>query len=291
MTTRSRCPHGGPTLDNGNCTIPGVDGMPVQCVGIWTKDKHHYLTAYIAATRAVRRGYLIAKPGRKPGGAAFVDLFAGPGLARIRETGEVVNGSPLIALAHSATPFSRVICCDLDTENVDALKERTRQFGDRVQVVHGDCNDRIDEIVKLVPPYGLNIALVDPYGLRPLRFETLARLGAVVRMDLIVHFPTADMKRNFANPSTRDLIDKFLGTDAWRKHVVRPKDVPKLIDMFKERLAKEGYGSESVRSLAIANSRKAILYHLVFASKHDRGSKIWNSIARSTPAGQRAWDF
>src|SRR5882762_5998726 len=55
MQNSERCAKGGPKKANGNCTNPDPDdGLPVQCVGPWTKDKHHYLRQYIEATRAVR---------------------------------------------------------------------------------------------------------------------------------------------------------------------------------------------------------------------------------------------
>ena len=37
---------------NGNCKIaPAGDGLPVQCVGEWTRDKHYYVSRYVDATR------------------------------------------------------------------------------------------------------------------------------------------------------------------------------------------------------------------------------------------------
>src|SRR5687768_5579403 len=98
----SDCEQGGETKDNGNCTAPAPDDhLPVQCVGSWAKDKHYYLERYIDATRAVRAKYLRPAGSRPAGGAAFVDLFAGPGRCRLRESGQIINGSPLIALANA----------------------------------------------------------------------------------------------------------------------------------------------------------------------------------------------
>ena len=135
MNREKSCAKGGPTKGNGNCTVPDVDGASVQCVGQWAKEKHEYLRRYIGATWAARNKFLA--PGAhfpKPGGAAFVDLFAGPGRARIRDTGEIIDGSPLIALKHSEAPFTKVILCDLDEENVAALRKRVQPFGGRATV-------------------------------------------------------------------------------------------------------------------------------------------------------------
>jgi transposase-like protein len=107
----------------------------------------------------------------------------------------IIAGSPLIALEHLEAPFSKVILCDLDEENVQTLRARTARFGDRARVFPGDCNKVVDQIVADIPPYGFNIALLDPFGVDQLQFETIDRLAAIKRMDLILHFPTMDMKR------------------------------------------------------------------------------------------------
>src|SRR5688572_32795654 len=87
------CKFGGPQLENGNCTNPSpADGLSVQSVGQWVLDKHHLLKQYIDATWAVRARYL---PPQGNGGAAYIDLFAGPGQVRIRNTPEILDGRPL----------------------------------------------------------------------------------------------------------------------------------------------------------------------------------------------------
>ena len=80
-------------------------------------------------------------------------------------------------------------------------------------MIRGDCNEVIDEAISRLPGHGLNLALVKPYGLEPLRFETLRKLAQVKRMDLIIHFPIADMKRNILNVKKDEyagFIDRFL---------------------------------------------------------------------------------
>ena len=75
--------------------------MPRE-IGQWTKDKLKYLSEYLpvylkATTRAMERIY--------------IDGFAGPGTNKIKDTGETIHGSPLIALhaiASNGTRFSRL---------------------------------------------------------------------------------------------------------------------------------------------------------------------------------------
>lgn len=272
-----RCRFGGRRKDNGNCENPAEDGLPSQCVGAWASTKHERIRLYIEATRAVRAKYL---PPNGTGGAAFVDLFAGPGRARIRDQATTVPGSALIAVEHAEARFSRVILCDLDGENVAALRARTKANRDRVEVIEGDCNAEIGRITALVPPHGLNIALIDPFGPTPLKWSTIATLGAVKRMDLLIHFPTGAIKRNFYHLGFDHTIDEMLGTAAWRKIVHSAEHVPKLIDILREQLVGLGYESERVNTLAVKAEKNLLLYHLVFASKDERGTTIWKSITK-----------
>lgn len=282
---KSDCRGGGVTRRNGNCTNPGPDGLPVQCVGVWSTDKHHYLRQYINATRAVRAKFLAPK-GR--GGAAFIDIFAGPGMLRVRDTGEIREGSPLIAFNHREAPFSRLVFCDKDPDNVAALQMRTAGDAGRVKVILGDSNMKVDDIAAEIPDRGFNIALVDPYALSALKFTTLERLAKFERMDLIVHFPTGDIKRNLdQNANTKRCLTEALGTSSWTKTLKSLTDVAQLIELFKAQLMSLGYGSEAVRSEPIKNNQNLTLYYLVYASKSSRGDAIWQSITKNEPSGQR----
>ncbi len=280
------CRFGGRTKANGNCTVAGDDGLPVQCVGSWTKDKHDYLRRYIGATRAARAKYLPPAPG----GAAFIDLFAGPGRSRVRETGELIDGSPLIAAKHEASPFTQIICCDADAENQAALTKRTEADRGRASVVPGDCNDLIETIVSKVPKDGLNLALVDPFNLAALRFTTLAELGALHRMDLIVFFPIGEIRRNLKANRKRyaPLLSRALGTEEWSATVRSTTEVPRLIAVFHRQLQEQcGYTPNRTYNAPIRTGSQVPLYHLVFGSKHPRGDKIWENVTRRTRSGQR----
>lgn len=274
-----RCQFGGRTKKNGNCTNPGGDGLAVQCVGPWAEEKHDYLTRYIKATRAVRARYL--EP-LGTGGAAFLDLFAGPGRARVRDSGREINGTPLIALEHVDAPFSKVISCELDEENVAALRARTARFGDKAVVVPGDNRQTIDAVLEQVPRLGLNFALLDPFAVSALDFDVIRKLAAFPRMDLLIHFPTGDIRRNF-DMGAREKVAKAMGRVS---AVANPSDVPKMIEEFRQGLTELGYTGNQVYSVPVRHNG-TLLYQLMFASKSERGDKIWNSIASTLATGQR----
>jgi three-Cys-motif partner protein len=196
--------------------------LSVQCVGPQAKDKHDYVRRYIDATWGARRKFFGL-------GAAYIDLFAGPGRARIRTNGAIIDGTPLIALRHDQAPFSRVLLCDVDPENVAALRERTKTFEDRVRIIEGDCNERIDEIMKLIPPGGLNFAFIDPFNLNAIEKPTLLALASVKKMDLLIHFSTMDFKRNVRMGSPERAARAFGGQPG---AVTKPGDFVKVMQGF-----------------------------------------------------------
>jgi three-Cys-motif partner protein len=272
---------------NGNCTVAKDpdDGLVVQCVGPWVKDKHHYLGKYLAATSQVRARYL---PPHGDGGTTYVELFAGNGRAYIPDTKEFIDGSPLIAVNDPHRSFSDIILCDIDEENVHALRERTKHTR-RVRVEQGDCNAIIDRIVRSIPKRSYAVALLDPFGPGALSFETIRRLAAFPRMDLILHFPLGAMKRNFKDYAK---YERFLGLPAkdWGVDIIHGEDISSLIPVMRRQLISLGYGEHGVdvRSPRVTNTSNVLLYHLVFASKHIRGDEIWNSVTKNPPNGQIA---
>lgn len=184
-------------------------------------------------------------------------------------------------MTHTAAPFSHLIFCDAEPDNAQALRART-QSDSRVTVLEGDCNERIEEIMKLVPEYGLNLAFFDPFGAKTFHWETLRALARVSRMDLLIHFPTNTIKRNYgnkANPHFDQVIDQMLGVSDWRERVPGASDAAELINILLERLQTLGYVDTASRTMPVRNDQGGLLYHLVFASKSPTGTKIWNSIA------------
>lgn len=243
---------------NGLCTAAkGPDGLPVQCIAGHSLEKHDYLRRYIQASSGPRSRFLKDLPGiPSPGGAAFIDLFAGPGMVRERATGHVLPGSPLLALEHTTAPFTKVLLCDVDPEVCEILRARVERYGARVKVYQGDSNSLIDRVVADVPPYGLNVALIDPFNIRALKFETIKKLAAFRYMDLIVHFPVQDIRRNFQQQA--DAITTAVGTDRWIGKVRLPEDAPRLMEFLREELAPFDYVDTFAKNALVTQNSRGV---------------------------------
>lgn len=72
---------------DGNCYHRGDDGEVVQCVDDWAEEKYYYLERYLIASREARNKFSVN------GNAVYADLFAGPGICRLkRRKVEIAGG-------------------------------------------------------------------------------------------------------------------------------------------------------------------------------------------------------
>lgn len=279
----------------GICNVQkGSDGLPVRCVGLWAKDKYFYLGRYFEIFTAAMRN-------KWKGELYYIDLFAGCGKCRVRETGEEIDGSALISLS-VRYPFKRYFLVELNADAADALRKRIENslYKDRVHLIQGDCNEKIDEIIAEIPEKSLSLAIIDPTGLH-IKFDTIQKLTKDRRVDLVITYPEGmDIKRNLSRyiKQSHSILDDYIGDKYWRK--LFPQDIKdivqltsshiekKLIDYYKGNLGKLGYNEiKSGEEILIKSSQRNLpLYYLLFASKHPLGHTFWRKISSITPTGQ-----
>lgn len=264
----------------GICLIKkGTDNLPVMCVGSWAKDKHYYFDRYIDL-------FVRAMSKRWEGNINYIDLFSGPGKCIIRQTGEEVDGSPLIALKYK---FAKYIFVDKSQESIKALKNRCKSranFGE-ITFIQNDCNKAVIKIKKLISKNSLNIAFIDPFGLN-FKFESYGKLTEDRRIDLIINFPLGTAIKRNMNKSSYDKaqLDNFLGGKDWKKPNIH-NPTTHFINYFKEKLKEIGYQYTGGDIPIKTKKKQVILYYLLFASKNPRGADFWEKIKKYNPYGQQ----
>lgn len=276
----SGCPVGGRFNEpDQTCSeVDPADGLPVACVGEWVEEKHSRLRKYVDISRGPRRKFLAN------GGATYIDLYCGPGRARIRHTTRIVDGGVVVAAreaVQSGTPFTMVHAADINPDFVAAAEQRLRACGVAVHAVVGPASDAVGEIANALSPYGLHFTFLDPYDLRSLPFTVIHRLAAVQRMDLLIHVSVQDLQRNFRRYV--DMPDSPLDSFApgWRSRIAKmAKDIDLRrgvfdywLDLIRDERLKPAQGVELV-----TGSKNQNLYWLVFAARHDLALKFWDEI-------------
>lgn len=265
------------------------DGLPVRDVGAWSEDKLFVWHKYIQTTTSAMVG-----KSAWMAGLVYVDLFAGPGICRIRETGRRIPGSPLIAML-AAKPFSQVLLVEKDPHLAAACRTRVRRIASLPvpTVFEGDSNDRVIDVVRSIPRGALTLAFVDPEGLDA-RWETIATLAGAGRVDLLLLFADAyDAVRNLDNflSGADPRLDDTLGPKSdwregvrrlpnWEGNVLRAFFAEQYVGQLKKHLGYRVAGSKVIRGPS------GPLYRLIYASKHDRGLDFWNKVDHRDRHGQ-----
>ena len=198
--------------------IDGDDGLPAEEVGSWAKEKHDPLRCYLDLSRGARNMFLT---GRSKS-ATFIDLFCGPGRARVKETGEWIDGSAVAAWNISVegnAPFSDIYVADIDDTRRAASVDRLKRLGAPVRELVGSAVDASAAVVNAVSPHGLHCAFIDPYSLGTLDFRIIQSLSTLKHIDMLIHVSAMDLQRNLGiNLSSDDsAFDSF--APGWREKV------------------------------------------------------------------------
>jgi three-Cys-motif partner protein len=110
---------------------------------------------YIDISRGARQKFL----GIRKAGATFIDLFCGTGRARVRETGQWIDGSAMAAWKigqAGGAPFSELLVADIDQARRSACAERLRRTGASVRELNGSAIEAAKEVITLVSQFGLH---------------------------------------------------------------------------------------------------------------------------------------
>ncbi len=264
---------------------PEDDGLRVWTVGQWSSDKHYYLMRYVDAFTTSMKD--------KWAGLHYIDLFAGSGIERLKDSGTLDWGSPLIA-AQAPHAFSQLHLCEKSRRKHRVLKERVDRVALGTQVLQGDANKRIGDIVRAIPRGTLSLAFLDPYGLH-LEFETIRSLSDI-RADLIIFFPDhLDALRNWEGHYLCDRdsnLDRCLGTGAdWRSilDAVAPTRLAEALrELYVGQIRSLGYTEFEYKRI---RAKGHPLYVLILCSRSERAAKLWRGISAKESDGQRMIQF
>jgi len=270
---------------------PRKKALKLDEIGYWSEIKldiiREYAHAYskiLANQRAPRLHHV------------YIDAFAGAGAHRSKTTGEVIEGSPVIA-ANTQPPFSEYHFIDLDGSKASKLRA---DFVNRpeIHVHHGDCNRILLEKVFpriLFEEYRRGLCLLDPYGLH-LNWEVIQKAAQMRSIEIFLNFPVMDMNRNVFWRHTEKVREQdlkrmtaFWGDESWRQAAYAPvqtlygpedekTDNETIARTFRERLRKTAGFAHVPEPMPMRNSTGAVVYYLYFASPKPVAARIVTDI-------------
>ena len=256
-------------------------------IGYWSQIKLDIIKAYASAYSKIltkqKKLYHI-----------YIDAFSGSGIHIGKDTHELIEGSPLIAV-YTDPPFNEYHFIDLDKTKINALRKFVGERDD-VYFYDEDCNTLLVENIFPRARYEYfkrALCLLDPYGLH-LNWKVIETAGKMKSIEIFLNFPVADMNRNVlwrdpkdVNPSDIERMNKYWGDDSWRE-IAYTKQPPDLFgyeksekntnefiaQAFRKRLEKIAGFEYVPKPIPMRNSRGATIYYLFFASQNRVGRHI-----------------
>jgi three-Cys-motif partner protein len=266
--------------------IQGDDGLPAELVGPWAKEKHALLCRYIDISRGVRKKFL----GPGTAGATYIDLFCGPGRAKVKDA-DFIDGSCVAAWKKSVergSPFSKVYIADRDEERLRAAAARLEALGAPIEAFVGPAAETVHHIVNRLSPYGLHFAFIDPFSLGAMDFQIFKALARRKRMDIMVHLSKMDLQRNldlnlntaasafdaFA-PGWREVIDVEQAQQGIRNEV---------IVYWRDLVSRIGIDASTEMRL-LKGARNQHLYWLLIVASHRLAHAFWKTASNPEKQG------
>jgi three-Cys-motif partner protein len=239
--------------------------MP-RLVGPWAREKLRFLSQYLPV-------YLTATQGATE--RIYVDGFAGPGRNEIERTGEIIDGSPLIALSaqgRNGRGFDRIFFIERDADVAAELRGVVDRhvLGRRAAVLLGDVNIELPKLIRTLSPKSPTFVFLDTQSIEP-GWRTIEAI-APWRTELFINFPFG-MAIN-RNPGPK--VTRYFGTSDWEPiwYSNRPGRTKELLDLYKSRLGGLGYRFFMEHDPLITATGGQRLYYLVFATKVKPGQDI-----------------
>jgi len=277
--------------------IPSAQDDGLYCgeeVGSWVEDKHRLVILYESLFSTGMKNKWDAR--------VYIDLYAGPGLLKIRDTNKFLWGSPILALSVK-DPFDKYIFCESNVSSMDALKTRVRKHSPHADVdfIPGSCDDELDRILGRIPKPSknfrvLSFCFVDPYDLS-IKFSTVRRIAGRFVDFLFLLALHMDANRNqahYLDPSNHK-IDEFLGLPDWRERWIasETKSFPRfLAEAYAKQMETLGYlptGFEAMKPVR-SDVNNLPLYHLALFSRHDRAYRLWKQVLKYSTPQTSFWD-
>lgn len=260
------------------------DGLPVSDVGEWALRKHALLSRYLEISAATRRKY------RHRG---YLDLLAGPGRSRVRESGMLIDGSPLVACQvarATRSDFTAIHVAESDADYRSALATRLTANGFKATVHEKPAEAAAEDAVAGLDKWGLHFAFIDPFNLAALPFSMIETLAKVKRMDMLIHVSAMHLKREFwtlVDPGNSTL-ERF--APGWqtkvdtrqRQDVVRRE----IFDHWLSLIHGLRFGADREGVVPVVNGRNSELYWLVLISRHELAAKFWDAARDIDAQGQ-----
>ncbi len=258
-------------------------------IGIWSEVKlaiiREYATAYATIVEAQRRDRM------RNLRWIYIDAYAGPGYHLSKTSGELVEGSPLIAL-NVNPPFHEYHFIDAEPRRAEQLRQLAGNRDD-VFIYSEDCNKVLISDIFPRAQYGhfrRALCLLDPYNIN-LSWQVIEAAGKAQSLEIFMNLMIMDINRNAMrrNPSKSiqskmDQLTRLWGDESWKDAgysiegnlFSEPEKVSneEFAEAFRERLEKKAGFKYVPTPMPMRTKSNSTIYYLYFASQKPVAARI-----------------
>jgi three-Cys-motif partner protein len=244
--------------------------------------KHFFLEQYLE-TVAAHIGYA-------QGEFVYVDCFSGPWRAEhedladtsIRIALDKLNYVREMALApHKRFPTIRAIFIEKDPIAFGALRDAVEQYRVSVKVspLPGTFEDNIPAILAEVGAR-FSFCFVDPTGWTGLSMDRIQPLLRHQPGEVVINFMYDFINRflNSHDPATEASIDRFFGTDAWRRLRDGPERETDIINLYAEQVRTTGKFPYVTSTRILKPLHDRAYFHLIYATRSSKGIEKFRDV-------------
>lgn len=245
--------------------------------GAWTQLKLRLIGEYLQRFNTVLKN--------QPFERWYVDAFAGSGFSRPPgEEGELLRGSPLIALACNP-PFHRLLFIEQKTANARELERviASAPNPERARVINADANSELLTFCRGMKQGQRAVVFLDPFAMS-VAWTTVTALAATRKCDVWFLFPVGAVNRLLTRTGKRDpswdaSLNEILGCTDWREEFYRLEGpdllgdqvIRKMVscediaEFYRRRLNDLFPGGAAPAYRMLKNSKESPLFALMFA--------------------------
>lgn len=262
------------------------DNLPSPEVGPWAESKHNLVSYYARQFSSGMKNKWHER--------IYIELYAGAGHSRIRDTSKIIMGSPLRALL-LPDPFDKYIFCEENPDSINALELRAKKIAPHSNVVciPGDCNQRVAEILKAIPVGSkehrvLSLCFVDPCDIG-IKFKTIRSLSSRYVDFLVLLALYMDANRayhHYVKPKSAKVAE-LLDRPAWRSEWANAQSegvpFPRfLAEAFSQSMQTLRYLPQPIYKMKeiIFPDKNWPLYRLALFSRNPLAYKLWDDVLK-----------
>lgn len=204
----------------------------------------------------------------------YIDLFAGSGINKIKDTEDFLIGSSLIAMLGYSDIYNLMIFCEKDPSFYEALNLRLQILKKgKFEIFKGKYEDNLVNILKQVNSKNTySFFFIDPYSTEFV-WDSMKQI-LKVRSDILLTFMTSEIYRavHLANSGigVGQSLTKMFGDESW-KTANSDED---LISIYKNNILKERTNAP-IKVIKVKSKQFNFYYHIFFITNKTRGENRW----------------